>query len=214
MRSMLVVLMVLFGGTFAAKSAAAPCRPAELFATDNTAVIADPHSDTAAQLQDGLQLFEVQADATLAHAGETVTGSTLLDGFTWSPQLQRVTFERSREFHLCGTDGSSHTAAEALRRQFHQQAVLTFDYLPQQAPGADAILVTAPGVDAARFRDALAADAAAHSRLPAGSVTTDHTLTLVAGAGDLEVARRLVGEAGGNWDAATIAYGRREVVAG
>jgi hypothetical protein len=212
MRSVLVVLMVLFGSTFTAPTHAAPCQPAELFATDNTAVITDPNSDTAAQLQDGLQLFEAQADATLAHNDDVVTGSTLLDGFTWSPELRRVTYERSREFHLCGTNGSSHTAAAALRRQFHQQTVLTFDYLPQRAPGADSILVTAPGVDGASFRDALAADSAAHTLLPAGSVTTDQTLILVAGVGDLETAHRLVSEAGGNWDTATIAYGRRELV--
>jgi hypothetical protein len=57
------------------------------------------------------------------------------------------------------------------------------------------------------------ADSAAHQRLRGGSVTTtDRTLILVAGNGDLDVARRLVIESGGNWDAATIAYGKREFV--
>jgi hypothetical protein len=42
--------------------------------------------------------------------------------------------------------------------------------------------------------------------------TTDHTLILVAGNDDRDVARRLVAEAGGNWAAATIAYGRSEFV--
>jgi len=37
-------------------------------------------------------------------------------------------------------------------------------------------------------------------------------LILVAGDGDLDLARRLVTGAGGKWDAATIAYGRREFV--
>ena len=194
MRSLLVWLMVLFCCTFSAPSAAAPCRPAELFATDNT----DP-------------LFEAQATVTIALSGAAVTGSTPLDGVYWSSALQRNTRERSREFHLCGADGSVHTAAEALRRQFDQEAVLTFDY--ERAPDEDAIIVAVPDVDIARFGDALAADSVARDRIRGGSVTTtDHTLILVAGNDDRDVARRLVAEAGGNWDAATIASGRREFV--
>lgn len=194
MRSVLVWLMVLFCCTFPAPSAAAPCRPAELFATDNT----DP-------------LFEAQATATIALSGATVTGSTPLDGVYWSSALQRSTRERSREFHLCGADGSLHTAAEALRRQFDQEAVLTFDY--DHAPDEDAIIIAVPDVDIARFGDALAADPVARDRIRGGSVTTtDHTLILVAGNDDRDVARQLVAEAGGNWRAATIVHGRREFV--
>jgi hypothetical protein len=194
MRSVLVWLMVLVCCTFPAPSAAAPCREAELFATDNT----DP-------------LFEAQAAVTIALGGAAVTGSTPLDGVYWSSALQRNTRESSREFHLCGADGSSHTAAEALRRQFDQEAVLTFDY--ERGPDGDAVLIAVPDVDVARFGDALAADPVARARIRGGSVTTtDHTLILVAGNGDRDVARRLVAEAGGNWDAATIASGRREFV--
>ena len=72
----------------------------------------------------------MQADVTMAQNGASVTGSIPLDGVYWSDALQRSVYERSREFHLCGADGSLHTAAEALRRQFNQEAVLTFDYLP------------------------------------------------------------------------------------
>jgi hypothetical protein len=210
-RSVLVWLVVLSGGVFvAAEARAAPCQPAELFATDNTAVSTDPDA-----LQDGLGLFEVRAGSTIARHGEAVTGSALLDGVSWSPVLQRVTYERAREFHLCGPgEPALHAAAEALRRQFDQDAVLTFGYLPPHAPEADAVIITVPGVDVAHFRDALVADPVAHTRLPDGSITTDHTLILVAGHGDLDIARRLVGEAGGSWDAATIAPGTREVVAG
>lgn len=194
MRSVLVWLMVLFCCTFPAPARAEPCQRAELFATET----ADP-------------LFEAQATATIALSGAAVTESTPLDGVYWSDALQRTTRERSREFHLCG--GSSHSAAEALRRQFNQEAVLTFDYLPQHAPREDAAIVTVPGVDIARFGDALAADPVARRRIRGGSVTTtDHTLILVAGDDDLDVARRLVAEAGGNWEAAAIAYGRREFV--
>jgi hypothetical protein len=204
MRSMLVWLMVLSGGVLAAANPATtaaqddsgPCQQAELFATDNT----DP-------------LFEMQADMTITLNGAAVTGSTPLDGVYWSKALQRSSYERSREFHLCGADGSLHTAAEALRRQFNQEAVLTFDYLPQNAPEENSIVIAVPDVDIARFGDALVADPVARNRLRGGSVTTtDRTLILVAGNDDRDVARRLVAEAGGNWNAATIAYGRREFV--
>ncbi|MEE6178497.1 hypothetical protein [Mycobacterium sp. 050134] len=203
MRSVLVWLMVLFGavsiasGASIAPSKATPCQPAELFVTDNS----DP-------------LFESQADETLDRNGIEVTGSTPLDGAYWSTALQRLTFERSREFHLCDADGSAlHAAAEALRRRFDQASVLTFDYLPPQAPQENAILITVPDIDIGRLGGALAADPTARSRLRGGSVTaTDHTLILVAGEGDREVARRLVGEAGGDWDTAAIAGGRGEFV--
>lgn len=104
------------------------CRPAELFATDNTT--------------DG---FELPAVATIALTGTVVTGSTLVDGVFWSNERQQIGYERSREFHLCVVDAPTlHNAAEALHRQFNQEAVLTFDYLPQNAPEADAILITVP----------------------------------------------------------------------
>jgi hypothetical protein len=201
MRSVLLWLLVLFCGVIGAatpaKSEVGNCQPAEFFVTDN----ADP-------------LFEPQADVTIALNGVAVTGSTPLDGVYWSNALQRVTFERSREFHLCGADEPAlHIAAEALRRQFDQESVLSFGYLPQRAPQENAIIITVPDVDIERLGTALAADPAARNRLRGGSVTTtDHTLILVAGNDDRDVARRLVSEAGGNWSAASIAYGRSEFV--
>jgi hypothetical protein len=195
MRSVLVGLMMLSGGVFVPVTPAPACHPAELVIADNT----DP-------------LFEIQADVTILENGAAATGSTPLDGVYWSTRLQQNTDERSREFHLCSPDASTlHTLAEALRRQFDQEAVLTFDYLPEHA--ANAIAVTVPDIDLVRFRDAFASDAAAHRRLRGGSITTtDHTLILITVTDDLDVARRLVTEAGGSWDAATIAYGRREFV--
>jgi hypothetical protein len=201
MRSVLVWLMVLFCGVFMSATPARgdvpACHPAELFAADDT----DP-------------LFEMQADVTLALSGVAVTGSTPLDGVYWSYETQQNSNERSREFHLCCADESTlHIAAEALRHQFNQEAVLTFDYLPQHAPAANAITIKVPDIDIARFRDAFVADSAAHHRLRGGSVTTtNRILILVAANGDLDVARRLVIESGGSWDAATIAYGNREFV--
>lgn len=139
---------------------------------------------------------------------------TLVDGAFWSDEQQQVSYERSREFHLCSVDAPTlHTIAEALRAQFNQQSVLTVNYLPQNAPQTNAIVITVPDVDVTRFRDAFAANSAAQNRVGGGSVTTtDRTLVLVAGNGDLNIARRLVDEAGGSWNAATISYGQREYV--
>ncbi len=194
----LLVCCGLLGSTATAPPASGDgpsCRPAELFVTD-----------------DESQPVEPQAVELLALNGATVTGSTLVDGVFWSDALRQAIFERAREFHLCVADQPTlHTAAETLRRQFHQEAVLTFDYLPQHA--SDAVIITVPDIDIARFRDAFVADSAAHHRLLGGSVTiTDRTLILVAGDGDLDIAHRLVDESGGHWSAATIAYGRRELV--
>jgi hypothetical protein len=198
MRSVLLGLVVLFGGVFLppTPAGAAPCQPAELF----VAVTGDPVS-------------EIQADVTLTLIGATPTGSTPLDGVYWSNGLQQSSYQRSREFHLCVADEPTlHAAAQALRGQFHQESVLSFGYLPPNAPGVNAILITVPDVDITRFGDALVADPTARNRVRGGSVTTDHTLILVAGNDDREDARRLINEAGGNWNAATIAYGRREFV--
>ena len=55
------------GAATPARGDAPACRPAELFATDNTAVITDPG---AGQLQNGLALFEMQADVLPRCHGE------------------------------------------------------------------------------------------------------------------------------------------------
>src|ERR1700712_2534974 len=203
MRSMLVWLVVCIEVSFAVTTAPPAtadelaCRPAELFITD-----------------DESPLFELQADVTIALNAVAVTGSTPVDGAFWSEGLQRTTFERARQFHLCVVDEATlHNAAEALRRQFDQQAVLTFVYLPANAGETTAITITVPGIDVARFNDAFVADSAAPHRLLVGPATTpDRTLILVAGKSDLDIARRLVADAGGCWNDATFAYGRREFV--
>jgi hypothetical protein len=198
MRSVLLWLLVLFWAAIGtAMPAQSDCQPAEFFVTDN----ADP-------------LFEPRADVTIAQGGIAVTGSTPLDGVYWSTALQRITAERSREFHLCGAgEPALHLVAEELRRQFDQESVLSFDYLPQHAPGQNAIIITVGDVDIERLGTALGADPAARTRLRGGSVsTTDHTLILVAGNDDRDVARRLVIQAGGDWQSAAISYGRSEFV--
>lgn len=202
-------------GTLAHADASA-CSPgearptAELFATDNTAVITDPDD---MRLRDPLQLFELQADATIAQSGGLAMGSTLMDGVFWSDTVRQTTYERSREFHLCGLDEDTlRSVADQLRRQFDQESVLTFEYLPQDTATATAAIVQVPDIDLARFHDALVADASARDRIEGGSVSAEKTLILVADVRDLDIVGRLVGEAGGQWVTATVTYGKREFV--
>jgi hypothetical protein len=183
---------------------------AELYATDNTAVIGDAADP---RLEDTLELFELQVDATvLANAG-LPTGSTLLDGVYWSAELQQTTNERSRDFHLqCVDELQLHAIASQVREQFHQESVLAFVYLPQGTPGADAVTVEVPDVDPTRFRDALADDPIARARLGGGSVTEQHTLILVADIADLAIARSVARASGGQPGTAAVRYGHREFV--
>lgn len=207
MRSMLVWPLVCIGVNFGVTSApratadTGDCRPAALFIS-----------------ADDSPLFDLQASTTITLNGASVTGTTPLDGVYWSGESADV--ERARRFQLCVVDEPTlHTVAEALRRQFDQQAVLTFDYLPEDPANANAnananaITIAVPDVDFARFVAAFVADPGAHHRLQGGSVTTgEHTLILIAGKDDLDTARRLVYASGGDWTRATVAYGDRELV--
>ncbi|WP_197501442.1 hypothetical protein [Mycobacterium sp. 852002-51057_SCH5723018] len=183
---------------------------AELYATDNTAIIGDAADP---RLQDRLQLFELQVDATVLGNAGLPAGSTLLDGVFWSSEPQQATYERSRDFHLqCVGELELHAIATQVREQFHQESVLVFAYRRQGAPDADAVTVEVPDVDPNRFHDALAGDPLARARLGGGSVTEQHTLILVADIADLGVARSLAIKAGGQAGAAAVRYGHREFV--
>jgi hypothetical protein len=188
-----------------------PSQPhAELFATTNTAVITDTEDP---RMRDRLELFELQVDATVLANAAVATGSTLVDGVSWSAERHQLTYERSRDFHLsCVDEFELHGIADQVRQQFLQGSVLTFRDLPHDAPEVDAVIVEVPDVDTSRLYAALAGDPVARDRLAGGSVTEDHTLILVADIGDLGVARRLAVEAGGRPRAATVRYGRREFV--
>jgi hypothetical protein len=188
-----------------------PSQPqAELFATTNTAVITDTDDP---RLRDRLELFELLVDTTVLANAAVATGSTLVDGVFWSAERHQVTYERSRDFHLSCVDGFKlHRIADQVRQQFHQESVLTFRYLADNAPTVDAVTVEVPDVDTSRLYAALAGDPAARDRLVGGSVTEDHTLILVANLADLGLARQLAAEAGGQTQAATVRYGRREFV--
>jgi hypothetical protein len=188
-----------------------PSQPrAELFASSNTALMSNPDDP---RLQDRLELFELEVDATVLAYGAVPTGSTLVDGISWSAPQRQVTYERSRDFHLSCVDAFElHRIADQVRQQFHQTSVLTFRYLPHNAPGVDAVTVEVPGVDTSRLYAALAANPVARVRLAGASVAEDHTLILVADVTDLELARQLAVAAGGQAQAATVQYGRREFV--
>jgi hypothetical protein len=188
-----------------------PAQPhAELFATTNTAVITDPNDP---RLWDRLELFELQVDATVLANAAVATGSTLVDGIAWSAERHQLTYERSRDFHLaCVDEFELHRIADQIRQQFLQQSVLTFRQLPRDAPEMDAVAIEVPGVDPSRLYAAVAGDPIARDRLGGGSVTDDHALVLVADRADLGLARRLAAEAGGQTQAATVQYGRREFV--
>ncbi|TEA06587.1 hypothetical protein [Mycobacteroides salmoniphilum] len=188
-----------------------PARPqAELFATNNTAIITDPADG---RLLDPLDDFSLQVSAMTVQNLVLPVRSTPVDGVYWSQDNSRMTYERSRAFELACVDRDDlRRIGEQVVRQFGQESVLTFEYLPAGDAGINAVAVEAPGIDRVRFHDALAADGTAREALAGGSVTEDGWLVLIADIKDLDTARRLVEAAGGRWQDATIRYGRREFV--
>ena len=130
---------------------------------------------------------------------------------SWHTDLHTTTFERSRDFRVDRvTPAVLHLIAERIRRRYHQQAVLTFEYRSRPSEAADAVEVEVRGLSTRRLRDGLLNDAQARERLSGGSVTTDGRLVLIAARQDLAIVRRLVTEIGGNYKAATLRFGHRE----
>jgi hypothetical protein len=193
----------------AAASDAAPPR-AEIFATSNTAIITNPQDP---RLSDRLVGFEHQVDDIIDDGGADAGRSTLLDGVFWSSSLQATTYERSREFDVSDvTAARLHDIAAVVRTRFHQESVLTFEFLPRSSARADAIEVEVPGIDVRRLHDALVADAVARDRLGGGSVTLRHRLILVAAVADMALVRHLVAELGGNPARTTVRFGTLQFV--
>ncbi|MGC0416237.1 hypothetical protein [Embleya sp. AB8] len=184
---------------------------AEIFVTDNTAVISDPADP---RLNTQLNGFACEVRSIIRRHGSDPEKSSLLDGVFWSSTLQNTTYERSREFDVDDIDAARlHDVAEVLRKRFAQESVLTFEYLRADAPRAGAIEVEVPGVDVQRLHDGLAADPEARDRLSGGSVTVrGGKLILVADRADAALVQRFVGTLGGDWSKATIRYGDREFV--
>jgi Ca2+-binding RTX toxin-like protein len=182
---------------------AAAAHDAEIFATDNTAVITDPKDP---RLNDRLERFGHRVERIIERGGGRSRGSELLDGVFAGDEL---TFERSRRFDVDRvSDAELHDIAETIRRRFLQQSVLTFD---RQGP-IDAIELDVPGVSAKDLREGLQEDEEAAARLFGGSVTLDRHLILVAALEDAQLARRFAKRIGGDLRRARTSYGDREFV--
>ena len=114
-------------GALVALAVAAPAasaQDAEIFATNNTAVITDPADP---RLNDGLLGFERDVNRLIEDGGGLARGSQLLDGVFFSAEQGTTTLERSRVFAVDGVeDDELHTIADTVRARFGQQSVLTF----------------------------------------------------------------------------------------
>lgn len=189
---------------------AASAQDAEIFATNNTAVITDPADP---RLNDRLKDFARQVERIIDDGGGKARGSELLDGvFAGDAGL---TFERSRSFDVDRvSDAELHTIADTIRARFGQQSVLTFDHLPADSPDVDAVLLDVPGVSASALRTGLLNDAEARDRLFGGSVTLDRHLLLVASYGDVEFALAFAKKLGGDTKRTKLHFGKRAFVEG
>lgn len=150
----LAVLALVLGITGAESTHASPvdrsCPTAEIFATDNTAIITDPDDP---RLRTRLTRFDHEVRAIIRAHGARPAASTLLDGVFWSEAGQQATYERSREFDVnrVGRDGLHHIAG-VIAKEYDQEAVLTFRCLPRTSPETDAVEIEVPGVRASRLR--------------------------------------------------------------
>ncbi|MEV5277236.1 hypothetical protein [Streptomyces sp. NPDC051994] len=213
--SILVAVGVVTLGTAGAGSAQAGpathgCPTAEIFATDNTAIITDPADS---RLRTRLTRFEHDVRRIIHAHGARPDASKLLDGVFWSGDLKQATYERSREFDVnrVGPEGLRHIAA-VIAKQYHQESVLTFRCLARNSPEADAVEIQAPGVSATKLHDALLANPAARDGLGGGSVTLDGRLVLVAPIADLPLAQKFTNDLGVDWKTAQVRYGDEEFV--
>jgi hypothetical protein len=183
---------------------------AEIFATNNTAVITDPGDP---RLRVTLTGFAREVERIVRRGGGSPRGSELLDGVFFSSGLGTTTFERSREFDVDDvTDEELHAIADTVRSRFGQESVLTFDYLPPGDAEINGVELEVPGVTARALRDGLLADTTARERLFGGSVTLDGHLLLVADLADVQLARTFAERIGGDPRREVTRYGRREFV--
>jgi hypothetical protein len=114
---------------------------AEIFATNNTAVITDPADP---RLDDQLRGFERKVERIIRRGGGKPEGSQLLDGVFFSSDLGTTTFERSLDFDVDDvTRDELREIADSVRRRFGQQSVLTFDYPERPWHPVDAVEVEA-----------------------------------------------------------------------
>jgi RTX calcium-binding nonapeptide repeat (4 copies) len=185
---------------------------AQIFATNNTAVITDPADP---RLGDPLRGFAREVERVIAKGGGSPRGSQLLDGVFFSSDLGTTTFERSREFDVDHVaDDELHAIADTIRARFDQESVLTFDNLRPGDDEINAVELEVPGVSAQALRDGLLADQTAREELFGGSVTQDGHLLLVAELADAQLARDFAATIGGDLGRAQTRYGESEFVEG
>ena len=167
---------------------AAALPDAEIFATNNTALITDP-DDPRLRPPD---------------AASPAASTRIIDDGGGKPARvraarRRVLLLRPRQHDVRAlaplrrrprrATTSCTTSPRRVRRRFLQQSVLTFDHLHRRDPDADAIELDVPHVSAQALRDGLLDDPDAHERLFGGSVTQDRHLLLVADRADADLAR-------------------------
>ncbi len=190
----------------------ASAHDAEIFATNNTAVITDPADP---RLDDPLIAFEREASRLIEDGGGRVRGSDLLDGVFFSADTGTTTFERSRVFAVQSVEPDElHTIADTIRARFDQQSVLTFDRLPASDPRVDGVELDVPSVTADELRTGLLNDREAAERLFGGSVTQADHLRLVAAVEDHQFALGFAQRIGGDTARTRVTYGDREFVEG
>jgi hypothetical protein len=183
---------------------------AEIFATNNTAVITDPADP---RLDKRLNGFARKVTRIIEDGGGTPRGSQLLDGVFFSSAFNYTTFERSRDFDVDDVSaGELRVIAERVRRRFNQQSVLTFDYLPAHAKRVDGVELEAPGVSADALRQGLLDDQVAREALFGGSVTQDGRLLLVADLANAGLARSFAAKIGADIGRAITRPGDMEFV--
>lgn len=211
-RSMIVALAAVALAAPASAAAHERLPDAELFATNNTAVITDPADP---RLRDKLTGFARETERIVHRGGGSPRGSQLLDGVFFSSDLGTTTFERSRRFDVDDVaDDELHAIADEVRDRFQQQSVLTFDHLPREDDEVNAIELEVPGVSAQALREGLLTDQTAREELFGGSVTLSGRLLLVAELADAELARAFAERIGGDLRRAETHYGEREFVEG
>ena len=205
-----LTLGVAGAGTAEAATQTRGCPTAEIFATNNTAIITDPADP---RLKTRLTRFEHEVRGIIHANGARPGASKLLDGVFWSSDLKQTTYERSREFDVnrVGRDGLHHIAG-VIAKQYHQESVLTFRCLPRTSAETDAVEIQAPGVSSTRLHDALVANPEARDELGGGSVTLDGRLTLIAPLADLPLAQKFTTSLGVDWAKAQVHYGDEEFV--
>ena len=209
-RSLVGALVAL---AVAAPAAAAHDLPdAEIFATNNTAVITDPNDP---RLDDRLEGFARDVRRIVEDGGGEPRGSELVDGVFFSSDLGTTTFERARRFDVHDVaDDQLHGIADKIRGRFGQQSVLTFDHLPATDEEVDAVELEVPSVEAQDLREGLLADQTAREELFGGSVTLDGRLVLVAELADAQLARDFAERIGGDIRRAATRYGERDFIEG